>query len=283
MSSIKCSNCGLVNFVTAQFCKRCNLSLTQTNTNNTQVFNQGYNTNVRQPLPNPPQNNYQPLQKTIANQQNQGYDYTLPRFPKDERPQNFNQQQYQPNYQSPPPQIYQQPVQYQQPIQYAYQEPPFRRFGSEFAVHKNVSLPCACVKCGMPVSISRDGDYVSQKYRWHSPYVYIALISPIIYLILALALSQSFSANIPLCNEHLKNRNSVLNFLFAGSLAAFVLIVLFGWIGASGLALLVFFIAIIGLPMAHEYGYKPLRVSKIEGNYYHFKGASEEFLRNVPY
>ena len=49
----------------------------------------------------------------------------------------------------------------------------------------------------------------------------------------------------------------------------------------SDSAFLIFFMAIIALPLIYEYAYKPLRAKNIEGNYYHLGGASQEFLNHT--
>ena len=289
MSSVKCSNCGLVNFNTTQYCKRCNLALSSDSAGNqakeTRILNDSYNTGIRSTVP-PPNNyqsngyqnepqsykqSYQPnqYQSQSNHQQPPANDWTLPQFPKGQRPPNYNQQY--------------QPRQHQSYNQFAVHEPEIRRFGSEIALHKNANLPCYCVKCGKHIFSLLEGDYVSQKFRWHNPLVYIALISPLIYLILALCLSKTFTVNVPLCSEHLQKRENAKYSLLGGGLAAFGLIVMCSVFDFVGLAFLIFFAAIIALPLVFEYSYKPLRAKNIEGNYYHLGGASPEFLNTIPY
>lgn len=283
MSSVKCLNCGLVNFITTQYCKRCNLGLTQDSAGNmaneTRILNNSYNTNIRATVS--PQNNYQSnnyqnepyqpnqYQSQPNYQQPPSNDWTLPQFPKGQRPTNYGQQ-----YQQRQPQPHN---------QYVVSEPEFRRFGSEIALHKNANLPCYCVKCGKHILSLLEGDYVSQKFRWHNPLVYIALISPLIYLILALCLSKTFTINVPLCSEHLQKRETTKHYLLGGGLGAFILIIMCSVFDLVGLSFLIFFVAIIALPLVFEYAYKPLRAKNIEGNYYHLGGASPEFLNTIPY
>ncbi len=285
MSSIKCPNCGLVNFSTTQYCKRCNNALLQNsagnNANETRVFDNVYDTSIRPAIPL--QNNYQ-NEPQVGNQsyqpnqyrQQAGYqqppqpsnDWTLPRFPPGQQPPNFNGHQQR---------------QYQPANQYAVNEPAFRRFGSEIALHQNANLPGSCVKCGRHISSPMDGEFVSQKFRWHNPLVYIALISPLIYVILSLCLSKTFTVNVPYCTEHLQKRESIKTFLIGGSLSAFILIVLCSIFDVVGLAFLIFFVALFGLSIIHEYSFKTLKAKKVEGNYYYLGGASQEFLNNIPY
>jgi hypothetical protein len=345
MSSIKCPNCTLTNFATAQFCKRCNLALNQPPANpvnnDTQLFNPANNTHIRPTPPVRPNNqepgtppyyqnnqqnynqgnadqnygqgyqgqqnnqqNYQggqnyrqpyqqppiqqpPYQQSPYQQQSyqqppyqqknyqqpypqqsyQSYDYSLPQFPKGQRPQGYQQQR----------------VVYQNAPYYRSGEVAFRRIGNEIALQKNSMLPEICVQCGKKLSAYEGDAFVAQKLRWHHPAVYIALISPLIFLILALCLSERFTVDVPLCQEHISGRESVKNGLIVGTLVATVFIVFCFMMGVYGLGFLVLLATLVIASMVNEYGYKAIRVSKIEGSYYHLKGASNEFLSNLPY
>ena len=159
---------------------------------------------------------------------------------------------------------------------------PFRRFGDEIILNKNCNLPFLCVKCESfnPNEIV----YAPQSYRWHHPLVYIALISPVIYLILSLALTHRVSANIPICAEHHKQRQSLKDKLIGVGFVAFLLTVagcfFLGWYLPS---LLIFFIYLIAAALIIEYDYKPLRITKVEGDFIHLKGASNAYLNQIPY
>ncbi len=292
MSSVKCPNCSLTNFANAQFCKRCNLSLTGSSTNRiqneTQIFNPADNTHIRQ---TPPvrqqergngnafqfQNNQQSYRENpfahLPPQPIQSNDWTLPKFPQGERPgQNYSNQYNQHNQ-------YNQGNNYQRGYQTT--ELPFRRIGNDIALHKNATLPGYCVSCGENISYN-GGGYYSQKLKWHHPAVYAALISPLIYVILAACLSERFTVEVPLCAKHLKSRDNTLNALIIGGLLITlftVLCIVTGSIG-FGIFLLIFGLSILGI--IGEYGYKSLRVKKIEGFYYFLTGASKEFLNNLP-
>jgi hypothetical protein len=304
MSSTKCPQCGLVNFASAQFCKRCNSSLAnQPISNDTRIINNSNNTSVRPTMPLPqhheppqPQYNqpYQPQPQFQPNQfseQNnyQSSDYTLPRFPQDQpyqpNQQSYNQppfQQYQPNqpqyHQYQPNQQYQQ-RQFMNPQN---QEGVWRR-GNEIVVHKHASFPSKCVKCGQDFSYSNNGSFATHKFRWHNPLVYIALISPFIYLILALVISERFSFEVPYCQTHLQEHETTKNYLIGGVFASIGLIVLLGMFGAGGWAFLVGIVSILVLPIIREYAYKPFRVKNVDGQYVYLQGATQEYLNTLPY
>jgi hypothetical protein len=295
MSSVKCPQCGLVNFITSQFCKRCNSSIdNQSSSNNTQIINNSYNTSVRptmplnqpnvpiQPppfVPPQPQQQYQPNQ--YAGQQNnyqpnnyQSSDYTLPRFPQE--------QQYQQQYSQPPYQHSQPPYQQQQFMQPQNQQGVWRR-GNEVIIHRNAAFPAKCVKCGQDFSYSNNGEFKTQKFRWHNPLVYIALISPIIYVILAAVLSERFSYDIPFCQSHAQENESTKNSIIGGIFASVGSIVLLTWLGFGGLAFLIGLVSIFALPIWWEYGYKTFRVKSVDGQYVYLSGASQEYLNTLPY
>lgn len=290
MSSIKCPNCNLTNFETAQFCKRCNRALNQPLANHlqnqTQIFNPASNTHIR-PTPTVRQNepikdyqnnqpnyrqgyqgnqsyqqNYQGNQYANQSyQQAQSYDYALPKFPQGQRPPQYNSYQNTPHY----------PV----------GEMPYRRMGWEVALHRNSTLPELCVKCGK--NSLYDGGYVAQKFRWHHPAVYAALISPLIYVILAACLSESFTINVPLCSEHIEKREKLFTTLLVGGLMSVLFICLAVISGYFGFAFLIFIVSSVIISLNVEYSYKAFRRGKIEGSYYYLKGASDEFLNNLPY
>jgi hypothetical protein len=311
MSSIKCSNCGFVNFEDYQSCKRCNISLSQDLTNNerneTRIV-KSPETHIRPqvkplnippiesfPPPMPRRMPFPPKQNNALPEYNQPYrqkkamneekppsnDWSLPRFPKDQRPREF-----QTRFQPPQPKYYQQnQAHYHQPPHHQYYVPvtAFRRFGDEIILNKNCNLPFFCVKCESFVSHPHEIVYAPQSYRWHHPLVYVALISPLIYLILSLALTHRVSANIPICVAHNKQRQSIRDKLIVAGLILFLLTVFgcfFGWYLP---ALLVFFIYLIVAALIMEYDYKPLRVTKVEGDFIHLKGATNAYLDQIPY
>lgn len=157
------------------------------------------------------------------------------------------------------------------------------RSGTEVVLHKHATLPGCCVKCNQPVMAAHHVFYSTQKFRWHNPLLYIALISPLIYCILALALSERFSVDIPLCGSHSEERKTVKNYLLFGSLFAFAAGVFFVFFDAVGMTILTFIMALLGLSIAHEYFYKSLRVKKVDKDYIYLQGASPNFLNSLPY
>ena len=280
----------MVNFASSQFCKRCNLSLGQfqasVQSNETQlIVNDTAFRQITPPRGFAENNNDTYSYSSSADHRAyQSNEWSLPHFPQEERQQYYDRQAYTEQQFSPPPQFNQSHQSQGFSNSYGYMsEPMIRRFGNDIALHKNGNLPSFCVKCGKSIASQFDGLMVAEKFRWHNPLVYIALISPLIYLILALALSQRFTVNTPLCHQHFNERQKTKNFMIGGAVLLIPLIIISGSWGYAGFAFLLFFAGLIGLPLMHTYLYKSLTIKSVEGNYYHLKGASPDFLSRVPY
>jgi len=276
VSSLRCPQCNLLNFASEPFCKRCKINLQETRSAgeaNTVNINISFPTGV---------------QPRINTQQNV-VGANTPQFaqtpPVDYAPTSEYQLQNQIGFEQwqqanvpvntrfyPPP-----------PAGYPMQSPTVWRRGGELVVHRYAgALPERCVKCNEYISDYSSGAYIKQKYRWHNPLVYIALLSPLIYVILSLVLSQRVEVDIPLCRRHLDDRKSTGNYLLGGGIAAMIAIFFFGSFGYIGFAFLIFFASLIGLTLGFEYSYKPLQISKIENDYVYLKNANNEYLSGLP-
>ncbi len=294
--SIRCPHCQLVNFATEQFCKRCKNNLQ--NHSNADVP-PTVNININFPTPVQPQirlnqgnqtqpqfqPNVQPQFQTLQNEtqklnESQISGYEL------QNQTGFEQWRNQQNPQNPqtkfPPVNNFQPQIYPPNFVPSNTQTVWRR-GTELVMHRyGTMLPETCVKCGEQLAHS-GGAYVRQKYRWHNPLVYIALISPLIYAILASVLSQRVTVDIPLCGNHLSERKTTGKFLIGGGVAGIAAIMFFGSFGYVGFSILIFLAAIIGISLGYEYSYKPLQISKIENDYVYLKNADGRFLNRLPH
>ena len=69
-------------------------------------------------------------------------------------------------------------------------------------------LPDRCVRCNQPV----DGFRLEKKLYWHSPILYIAiLVSPLVYVVIALILRKTVTVRFGLCPGHrARRRNGML-------------------------------------------------------------------------
>jgi len=64
------------------------------------------------------------------------------------------------------------------------------------------ALPVRCVKCNGAVT----GQHLPRTLYWHSEWVYILLLSPLIYLIVSMSVRKSARVSVPICEEHRQRR-----------------------------------------------------------------------------
>jgi hypothetical protein len=79
---------------------------------------------------------------------------------------------------------------------------------------KIARLPMRCVKCNEPAT-SR----LRRTLYWHSPVFYVLLVSPVIYIIVALIIRKSLKFEVPLCDEHRARRRGAILFSWLVGLA----------------------------------------------------------------
>lgn len=252
-NSLRCLHCNFLNLEADIFCQRCNDPLPELE--------------LKASL------NPNPTQTTAA----QNDEYQLQNqdgFQQWKRNQKRNQKQF-----------HQQIPQASRPQQSLPNHPlssSLFRQNDEFAIHKSAQMPERCVKCNEYVSKYNSGSFTRQKYRWHHPAIYFALISPIIYVVLSIALSQKVTLNIPMCNEHIEKRNTVGNYLAGGGMVATIGIIALAFAGFGGYAFILFIFSVIGLIIGNDFFYKPLTITKIEDDHVYLKGAGNDFLNQTP-
>jgi hypothetical protein len=284
-STIRCPQCSFLNFASEAFCKRCKISLQN---NNFSADTNSVNINITLPASVQPRINIQQNNGSPNNQPYQQPQFNQPPQHADNRQSSEYQLLNQTGFQ----QWQQENRQMNPPMQNPNYPPPgysmmnsgtvWRR-GGELVVHRYAAnLPDCCVKCGEQIGGYAGGAYISQKFRWHNPLVYIALISPLIYCILAAVLSERVRVEIPLCSKHLEARKSTGKTLLSSGVAAMVAIFFFGSFGYIGFSFLLFFAALIGIVLGYEYAYKPLQISKIENDYIYLKNADNGYLNRLP-
>jgi hypothetical protein len=113
-------------------------------------------------------------------------------------------------------------------------------------------LPNRCVRCNQPT----DGFRLEKKLYWHSPILYIAiLVSPLIYVVIAMILRKTVTIRFGLCPGHRARRRNGMLIGWLGALlsitactagiAADAPEAIFGGIG------LFVILPIVGIVMAH--------------------------------
>jgi hypothetical protein len=93
--------------------------------------------------------------------------------------------------------------------------------GSTLVLTKKAELPPRCLKCNEPA------DHVlNRSLSWHPPWVAVlVLLSPLIYIVVALIIRQTAKVAFPLCGEHLSRRRKAIALGWLASLAGLSMII----------------------------------------------------------
>lgn len=151
--------------------------------------------------------------------------------------------------------------------------------GKILVTRKGAEFPDRCVKCDQ----SAEGYRLKRSLSWHpSGWYLLVLVSPILYIIVALCVRWTAKAAIPLCPTHRAKRRNAMLSGWIGALLGVVLFVVgltdqnLGVLILVGF-LLIIFSAIFGLLRAQTV--TPTRIDKF---FVWLKGASPEFLAPLP-
>jgi type II secretory pathway pseudopilin PulG len=152
--------------------------------------------------------------------------------------------------------------------------------GNILVVPQNSILPDRCVKCGnTPVE-----PCVKITFSWHHPGYYFLLISPILYVIVALIVRKRIRLSIPLCEAHKSIRKKRLwigGSLLVGCIPVPAALAVYVDNDAAGvvaflLGLGMFVAGLLFLAYA-----PPLKATYINSAGAEFKGACQEFLTSL--
>jgi hypothetical protein len=143
-----------------------------------------------------------------------------------------------------------------------------------------VILPSSiCIRCGRPA----DGKAVSKTYYWHHPAVYIALLSPIIYIILAVALRKSMKVTVPLCAQHAQRRSIGITLAWVLPLVGIAdAIILPQFKVDAGVVVLITVALILAGIITWAVVSNAIRPRKIDQFHGEFTGFCEAFLAQFP-
>src|SRR5258708_33936931 len=79
--------------------------------------------------------------------------------------------------------------------------------GDKMIVPQGALLPTnICIKCGAPAN----GKPLKKNYYWHSQWIYILILSPLIYIIVAMIVRKQQLLYLPLCDEHRARRKRII-------------------------------------------------------------------------
>lgn len=149
--------------------------------------------------------------------------------------------------------------------------------GKRLIVPRDAVLPDRCVKCANPPA----EPWLRKTFSWHHPGIYVLIISPILYIIVALIVRKRVKLAVPLCDAHKSIRRKRL---WTAAVLLLGCIPLPIWMAAyinndaaDAVAILLgVTMFIVGLVFL-LYG-SPLRATYIGPNSAEFAGASPKFL-----
>jgi uncharacterized membrane protein len=288
MASLKCMNCGLVNFAGSVTCRRCEASLLN-----------------RVPPPGPPLMNsappppqgFAPYPPPPAPGGFAGYPPPPPspggymHYPPPP-PQSFPvmpplQQPNAPIYGAPP----NAPSYGAPPPPQAFAPPPMPFYGGTYAqapgvwqdgailvTTRDIVLPDRCVKCNAPAN----GYRLKRNLSWHHPLYYLLIfVGWLVYLIVALIIRKTAKVHIGLCEKHLNNRRIAILVSWSLFLLGIVAIIL-AIANESGAPALLGLMMIIAAAIYGAFGARTVYASKIDERFAWIKGVSSEYLAQFP-
>ncbi len=288
MSSLKCMNCGLVNFAGSVTCRRCETSLLN-----------------RVPPPGPPFMNSAPPPPP------QGFapypppapggfaGYPPPpapgsymNYPPPPPPQNYP---VMPPPQQPNAAIYGAPPNAPSygapPPQQTFAPPPMPFYGGSYAqapgvwqdgsmlvTTKDIVLPDYCVKCNAPAN----GYRLKRSLSWHHPAYYLLIfVGWLAYLIVALIVRKSARVHVGLCERHLNHRRIAI-FVSLGLLVLGIVFIVLAIGNESGGAALLGMAMLLAAALYGGFGARMIYASRIDERFVWIKGVSREYLAQFP-
>jgi len=142
-----------------------------------------------------------------------------------------------------------------------------------------VDLPPLCVRCGAP----SNGKPVKKAFSWHHPALYFLLISPLIYVIVAVIVRKMMKINVPLCQEHAKRRSIAVTLAWVLPLIGIADAFILPQFNVDGgiVALVTTGLILAGLVIWAIVG-NPIRPARIDKTHGEFSGFCETFLQQFP-
>lgn len=153
------------------------------------------------------------------------------------------------------------------------------RHGRQIVITRGTQLPDRCVKCNAP----SDGIRLKRRLYWHPPALYILLISPLIYIIVASIISKRATLEIGLCALHRARRRWVLG--VAWFAAFWGIYAGFAWIvgdGENPALLGGCLILILGGLIGGISGTRMVSAAKIDGEFIRLRGTGPDYREALP-
>lgn len=159
------------------------------------------------------------------------------------------------------------------------------RQGNTLVMHKMAPLPPICVKSNQHAK-----QWLKRNLQWHNPWVGLTvLISPLIYIIVALIVTKRATIHIGLSEEWFARRKTRMLIAWGIALAGFALGGFGIWIanqpGIEGPGVLLIVLAlfqVIGALIYGQYACRLVYPSRIDDSYVWLKGVDAGFLDRLP-
>lgn len=158
------------------------------------------------------------------------------------------------------------------------------RKGNLLVMHKLAPLPPICVKSNQFAT-----HWLKRKLQWHNPWVALTLISPLIYIIVALIVTKRATINIGLSEVWYARRKTRLLIAWCIVLTAFAVAGLGIWLanvpGRTEAGMLIVLLSFFILIAAGVYGQFACRLvypARIDDSYVWLNGVNREFLDRLP-
>ncbi|HWE37172.1 MAG TPA: hypothetical protein VG406_11450 [Isosphaeraceae bacterium] len=147
--------------------------------------------------------------------------------------------------------------------------------GDALVVPKGAVLPDVCVKCG-DVAVKR----LRRNLSWHNPVVYILMVSPLIYIIVALIVRKTGKVEVGLCGRHARRRLTAILIgwtLALAGIAGMVLTIPIDMPELGGGGAILFFIGLL----CGAFGARTVYPERIDTTHIWLKGVQSAFPASV--
>ena len=139
------------------------------------------------------------------------------------------------------------------------------------------AFPARCVKCNG----AAQGNLVKRSLYWHAPWLYVLLVSPIIYIIVSLIMRKVAKVEVPLCDEDRARWRKWIGISWLTGLAGLVILIL-------GIANELWVLALVGVvALLTGLVLGPVKATlvtakKIDRDYVWVRGTGRDYRENLP-
>jgi hypothetical protein len=159
------------------------------------------------------------------------------------------------------------------------------RQGNTLVMHKMAQLPPICIKSNQYAT-----QWLKRNLQWHNPWVALTfLISPLIYIIVAMIVTKRATIHIGLTDEWFARRRTRMLIAWGIGLSSFALFALGIWLLSNqpgdALGVIPIVLSVIFLIVAIAYGQYACRLvypQRIDDSYVWLKGVNSGFLDRLP-